>query len=58
MSRYEFTITISGDADDADNAWREAVTALAIDPGVTPEEYRILDENDEEICPEDSRYRL
>jgi len=51
MPRYEFTITIAASADNADEAWNEAVTALSLDPGVTPEreEYRVLDDNDNEI---------
>ena len=46
---YQFTITISADGKDADEAWNEAVQALAMDPGSTPEDYVRLDENDEEI---------
>ena len=37
--RYEFTITIAASADDVDTAWIEAVTALALDLGPTPDEY-------------------
>ena len=49
--RYEFTITIAASGKDATEAWNEAVTALAIDPGATPErsEYKILDDDDNEI---------
>ena len=51
MPRYEFTITIAASADNPDKAWNEAVTALSLDPGPTPdrEEYKVLNDDDEEI---------
>jgi hypothetical protein len=45
---YQFTITIASDGKNADEAWNEAVTALAIDPGCTPEDYILLNDNDQE----------
>ena len=49
--RYEFTITIAASGEDATEAWNEAVNALAMDPGETPDrsEYKILDDDDQEI---------
>ena len=46
MKRYEFTITISAYGDTPNEAWLEAVTALSIDPGETP------DESEYKICSE------
>lgn len=44
MPRYLFTITISGEGDNPDEAWNEAIDGFAIDPGETPEKFEI-DEN-------------
>jgi hypothetical protein len=45
---YQFTITIASDGDNATEAWNEAVNALAMEPGSTPEDYKLLNENDVE----------
>ena len=37
QTTYSFTITISADADTADEAWIEAVLSLYLDPGPAPE---------------------
>ncbi len=34
MSTYEFTITLSGEGTNPEEAWQEAVEAFAQDPGV------------------------
>ena len=49
--RYEFTITMAASGNNVTEAWNEAVTALAMDPGPTPDpsEYTVLDDDDEEI---------
>lgn len=45
---YQFTITIASDGKDVNEAWNEAVNALSMDPGCPPEDYVLLNENDEE----------
>jgi len=45
---YQFTITIASDGKDVNEAWNEAVNALAMDAGDYPEDYVYLDEDDEE----------
>jgi len=45
---YQFTITIASDGKNVNEAWDEAVNALAMDPGCPPEDYVLLNENDEE----------
>jgi len=37
MNRYEFTITIAAESDTPDEAWRDAVMALSMEPGCTPD---------------------
>jgi len=46
MKRYAFTITISAWGPNPDEAWQEAVMALAMKPGSTPDksEYAIEEE--------------
>ena len=39
MPRYDFTITIGASAETPEEAWGEAVSALALDPGEMPDEY-------------------
>lgn len=39
MSRFNFTITIGASAATPEEAWLEAVDALALDPGPMPDEY-------------------
>ena len=39
MERYNFTITIGAEADTPEEAWLDAVAALALDPGNMPDEY-------------------
>jgi len=41
MLRYNFTITIGAEADTPEEAWLEAVEALALDPGIMPDEYNV-----------------
>jgi hypothetical protein len=38
--RYEFTITIAAEGKSPGEAWEEACTAFAEDPGATPEDYK------------------
>jgi len=46
--RYEFTITISAWGKNATEAWNEAIVALSMDPGCTPDESQYtVSENDE-----------
>jgi hypothetical protein len=47
MKTYEFTITLSATAADADTAWEQALEAFAMDPGTVPEDYT------EEDCPDE-----
>jgi len=47
MARYNFTITIGADADTPEEAWLEAVTALALDPGLMPNEYETEEEDED-----------
>ena len=39
--RFEFTVTLSGEGEDIDEAWLNAVIALSLDPGDVPDEYTI-----------------
>ncbi len=39
MRRYDFTITIGDEAETPEEAWLEAVAALALEPGIMPDEY-------------------
>jgi len=39
MERYDFTITIGAEADTPEEAWLEAIAALALEPGIMPDEY-------------------
>jgi hypothetical protein len=45
---YEFTVTIIGDGENEDEAWNTAVVALSMDPGPTPDEFVIVEDDDEE----------
>ena len=38
---YHFTITIGAEAETPEEAWLEAVAALALDPGNMPDEYDV-----------------
>ena len=53
---YQFTITINGDGENVNEAWLDAITALNLDPGPTPDksEYEIIDLIGKEI-PEELR---
>lgn len=46
MKSFEFTITMRGLGEDATEAWNDAVTALAIDPGEVPEDAIEMDEDE------------
>jgi hypothetical protein len=48
---HEFTITISGRGKTVNEAWINAVTALDMNMGEYPEEYNVLNEDDEECEP-------
>jgi hypothetical protein len=53
--RFEFTVTLSGCGECADDAWSDAVSAFAIDPGMPdPERTEVynLDENGDPIYTE------
>ena len=52
MKTYEFTITIAAMANNADEAYFDAVTALSLDPGATPEDYTVMDEDEEQDLPD------
>lgn len=43
MPRYEFTITIGAEADTPEEAWEEALLALALAPGAMPDKYETED---------------
>ena len=36
MARYEFTLTLSGEGENEDEAWLDAVEAFGCDPGTPP----------------------
>jgi len=36
MPRYEFTLTLTGEGDNADEAWEDAVEAFSCEPGLPP----------------------
>lgn len=38
MKRYEFTITLGGYGENADEAWQDACERFSQDPGITPDE--------------------
>lgn len=44
---YSFTITIGCSADTPEQAWEEAVTALAIEPGDMPEYNEEIEDDDD-----------
>jgi len=37
-----------GNGDNPDDAWGDAVEGLCLDPGETPEEYKVIEEEEEE----------
>jgi hypothetical protein len=45
---FEFNITIAGRGKTANEAYLNAVTALSMDAGDEPAEYKVFNENDEE----------
>jgi len=45
---YEFTITMSGSGNNVNEAWNKCVMDLACDPRIPPEDYKLLNDNDEE----------
>lgn len=47
MSRYEFQITIAGEGDTPEEAWGNAVEAFQCDPGAAPEEFTVIEEDEE-----------
>jgi len=49
MNTYHFNITISGEGNNADEAYNDAVNALSMEAGETPEEHTIFDEDGNEI---------
>ena len=40
--KYEFTITMYGDGENPDEAWKDAIEAISLDPGDTPEDYELF----------------
>ena len=48
---HEFTITIAGRGKTVNEAWVNAVTALDMDMGSAPEEFKVLNDNDVECEP-------
>lgn len=46
MARYLFSIVISGEGNDPNEAWGDACDAFAQDPGPCPEENEILEEDE------------
>ena len=49
MKRYHFSVVLVGSGRDADEAWRDAVEAISLESGPTPDE-------DEYEIVEDMRY--
>jgi hypothetical protein len=47
MKRYEFTITLSGEGNNAQEAWEDAVEAFQLDPGAPPDSYALSSPNEE-----------
>ena len=45
MPGYAFQITLVGEGDTPDKAWRDATEAFQIDPGPTPDEYTMIQED-------------
>jgi len=43
---YTFTVTIRGSGINEDEAWNDAVGALAQDAGPVPDDYEISDDNE------------
>ena len=38
MKRYHFHVTLVGGGSDADEAWRDAIEGISLEPGLTPDE--------------------
>lgn len=59
MKRYTFQVELSGQGDNPDEAWEDAVNAFSLDPG-DPHSFTIEDDEDtgaptetaDETCPE------
>jgi hypothetical protein len=49
MKHYEFPITLSGDGNTPDEAWEDAVEGFMLDPGITPDEFTVEDEDNKEV---------
>jgi len=39
MSRWEFQVTLSGDGETKEQAWRDACEAFSLEPGSCPDDY-------------------
>jgi hypothetical protein len=46
--RFEFTVVLSGWGSDADSAWESACEGFVQDPGSTPENAEVVDEEEKE----------
>jgi len=45
MKRYEFTITLGGYGETPDQAWEDATEGFSLEPGETPSEYQVEEED-------------
>lgn len=52
MKRYEFSITIAGYGENADEAWEDACEGFSQDAGATPDEGEYTVEDEDEQLPE------
>lgn len=48
---YEFTITMIGEGETPDEAWREVVIDLALDPGTAPDRTKNIVDEEHEYDP-------
>lgn len=45
MQIFQSTITLQGTGDDPDEAWSDAVDGFMLEPGITPEDYDVIEED-------------
>ena len=46
MNRYEFRLTLSGEGDDENDAWLDAIESFSSSPGLPPDDYELCTENE------------
>lgn len=47
MPRYEFQITLVGEGDTPEKAWQDAIESFESDPGPAPEEFVVIQEDED-----------